>query len=80
MIGFQEIMPVAIIGGLAWFLGPKVWGGLKRGGLQAARDAKEFGSELSNVMNEDTKPKEDIKDDVKDLKDKPEVDKSKSKT
>ncbi len=67
MIGFQEIIPIFVVGAVAWFLGPKIWNGLRKGTLKAARDTKEFSSELSGIVKEDIKPKENniIKEDAK---------------
>lgn len=58
MIGFQEVIPIFVVAAFAWFLGPKVWNGLRKGALQAAKDTKEFSSELSTIVKEDVKPKE----------------------
>lgn len=59
MIGFQQVIPILVVGLLTWFLTPKVWSGLRKGAIQAVRDTKEFGSEISNISKEDTKPKDD---------------------
>lgn len=59
MIGFQETIPIFIVALVAWFLGPKIWNGLRKGALKAVKDTKEFGSELSSIVKEDIKPKED---------------------
>ncbi len=67
MIGFQQMIPILVVGLLAWFLGPKVWNGLRKGALKAARDTKEFSSELSGIVKEDLKAKDDnlAKEDAK---------------
>jgi len=55
MIGFQQMIPIVVVGALAYFLTPKVWDKLRKGTVKAAKDVKELGTELSSIATEDAK-------------------------
>lgn len=61
MIGFQQIIPIAVVLVLALILGPVAWKRLMRGIVRGAKDVRELGKELSTISNNDTEKKDKIK-------------------